>query len=172
MHIPLELFDQVLIDAAIAWGPSVPFVINKLIFPRKGSLSQSTAALKTTTPIVEFARMMFTPVNIEQVLSQRGIHMTRSFNIVQLEERSNTTFMVFCELNESFESKKFTTVTCNTNHVVLIRNGMIHCTYLRKHDCPVKLSVHKHLFITTDEFNTDNTRNSYINRIKSIYIIS
>jgi diaminopimelate epimerase len=170
--LPLECFEHLLNDdQVVARGTAVPFVLNKLLFPRKGSIKMTSAALKATTSAHEFNEMTFKVEHIRMVLSNHSIQMT-SVDIHQLETRSRSTYVVFCRLNPNFVSKKYSSCKQNPHHVVMIRNGFIHCVYLREHNRPVKLSVHKHLFITSDEYDTDNTRNSYISHIKMAYIVS
>lgn len=173
VQLHIGIFDSVLFgDGAVAQGMAAPFVVNKLIFPRKGSLALSMAALEDATSKSECDQKLFTADHIKRTLMNKGIQMTRVFDIDQLEYRSATTYIVFCELNEDFVSSKYTNRTSSKRHVVLIRNGFIHCVFLREFNRPLKLSVHKHLFITSGDFGTDNTRNSYIRYIKSAYVIA
>ena len=178
VQLPIGIFDQVLLgDGAVAQGMAAPFVVNKLIFPRKGSLTLSMAALEEAAleeaaSKSEYDQKLFTADHIKRTLMNKGMQMTRVFDIDRLEDSASTTYVVFCELNEDFVSRKYTNRVSSTQHVVLIRNGFIHCVYLREFNRPLKLSVHKHLFITSNDFGTNNTRNSYIKYIKSAYVIA
>ena len=93
--------------------------------------------------------------------------------IDMIQERKKTgNYIVFCSLNSGYthpSNKKLERNPYVKNHCVLFRNGYILCDYL----CALKdakLSIIKHIKITSGDMNTENTsQTSYISRIKSIY---
>ena len=95
-------------------------------------------------------------------------------NIIEsLQERKPTgTHIAICSLNSNYTHPSNKNLKKNPfveHHCVIFRNGYILCDYL-SHLKDAKLSIIKHLTITSGDMNVENTSpTSYISRIKAIY---
>ena len=82
---------------------------------------------------------------------------------------NDTMYLVSCELNDKYWNKSNKFLKKNPRvkeHLVIFKRGNILCPYLDT----MKLSLTKHLAITSNEMGTSNTSsNSYISSIDSIY---
>jgi hypothetical protein len=165
LEIDLALFGDMLetelFQDFYASDEAATYVINKIIYPRKGNMRQSLQVLQLASDTKEHKK--FSHITLERALRNNNFKMEPVTNLREIEERVPSVFIVYCKLNTSFTSLKYTNTNENDNHVVLIRNGMILCPFLRDNGRPIKLSVRKHLSFSSDKAGLNNTRNSYIN---------
>ena len=174
LEINLALFGDILEaelfqDNFCASDEAATYVVNKIIYPRKGNMRHSLQVLQLASETKEHKK--FSHIALERALRNNNFKMEPVTNLREIEERVPSVFIVYCKLNSSFTSLKYTNTNENDNHVVLIRNGMILCPFLRDKGRPVKLSVRKHLFFSSDTAGLNNTRNSYIKDVVAAFKI-
>ena len=115
--------------------------------------------------------------NYRHILSSKNILLQNISGDLELfykmaaKRTNDTMYLVSCELNDKYWNKSNKFMKKNPrvkNHLVIFKLGNILCSYLDT----MKLSLTKHLAITSKEMGTTNTSsNSYISNIDFIYEI-
>ena len=148
----------------IGISSSIPFVINKILFSRRGSMEKTinaleegrAAALKEFVENQKYEKYItdkenptkedfgsleersFTHPVILETLKLHGISITKVNKLTELNAliRNNKTILVYGSLNPEFVCKRYPFVKNidTEDHVILVKKGVLHCVHLKHTD--------------------------------------
>ena len=151
-------------------------VVNRSIHKNKLSEKNAKYALESSMPVGEENSEYCSQYWLESTLGQAKtkITMKRKYDADdEYIQDKNNTCVIFCALNDRFVSRKLARIDLtqeqNDDHVLMIKNGNIHCAYLHseKTQSLCKIPVKNHLSI--DDLDV---RNNYISEVKSVYALN
>jgi hypothetical protein len=180
---------------------SVPYVVNKLLFSRRGSIEKTIRALEEGIDSVytEFIdrgkyktymyvgdsctqlgdsddEKFYTHAVVKETLKKSNITLEKVKKLTELNElMKDKTVLIYGSLNTSFNSKKDPHIN-NENlkhHVILVKRGLLHCVHLKtKEGVSQTLFATKYLKIVNNNWNKQAAENSYLDIVKGAYIVN